>query len=173
MAVGATKKYLTNENLMREVLKSKSQKQITNELAKMLMLLANRIASKANFVNYSYKEDMIAESLCNLSKHALKFDENRSNNPFAFYTSAIMNSFYQYLNNEKRHRNIRDTLLLEEGHSASFGFMDSDRVDAGDHGHEAKPVFDENFVPLKVQTGRRKKKIAADDLLEYTSKLED
>ena len=88
---------------------------MTNELAKMLILLANRIASKANFANYSYREDMVAESLANLAKHALKFDEAKSNNPFAFYTSAIMNSFYQYLNNEKKHRNIRDTLLIKKG----------------------------------------------------------
>jgi hypothetical protein len=167
--MAAPKKYLTNASLLEAVIKSKKAGQMSNELALMLMLLSKRIASKSNFANYSYKEDMIAEAMCNLAKHALKFDENKSNNPFAFYTSAIMHSFYQFLNTEKKHRNIRDTILLEEGYNASFGFMESGGENDG--GESYRHHIDPNFVPLKVQTGKKKKKEkASDTLLDYSVK---
>lgn len=168
------KKYLTNENLLKAIKESKRQNRITDELAAMLVLLANRIAGKSCFANYSYREDMVAEALCNLAKHALKFDETRSSNPFAFYTSAIMNSFYQYLNAEKKQRNIRDTLLIEEGFNASFGFME----DGGDDDFHVKerfqpppPDIDPAFIPLKarvkVRSARKKpRRRELEDLLE-------
>ena len=120
------KNYLNNADMLKAVIDSKEKGYITDELAKMWMLLARKISSKWNFANYSFKEDMIAEALANLCKHGLKFDETRFSNAFAFYTSAIFRSFFQYLNCEKRHRQIRDTLLIQAGYDASFSFMDDD-----------------------------------------------
>ena len=39
------------------------------------------------------------------------FDESKSNNPFAYYTAAVTNSFVRIINIEKRNQNIRDDIL--------------------------------------------------------------
>jgi len=41
----------------------------------------------------------------------LQFDESKSNNPFAYYTAAVTNSFVRIINIEKRNQNIRDDIL--------------------------------------------------------------
>jgi DNA-directed RNA polymerase specialized sigma24 family protein len=78
---------------------------------------------------------MKAEALINLCNRALTFDPNRTSNPFAFYTTAIHNSFIQFLNNEKKQRNIRDKLLIEAGELPSYNYaddVDEDRQDIHD-----------------------------------------
>lgn len=95
------------------------QGMISSELAEMLMLLVNRIGRKSNFRGYSYLEDMKGSALVHLMDVALKFDESKGNNPFAFFTTIINHSFKGLLNNEKKHRTIRDDLMMAEGYTAS------------------------------------------------------
>ncbi len=54
---------------------------------------------------------MQSQALLQLSQIGLQFDESKSDNPFAYYTAAITNSFTRILNIEKKNQNIRDDLL--------------------------------------------------------------
>ena len=54
---------------------------------------------------------MRGQALVQLAQIGLQFDESKSNNPFAYYTAAITNSFTRVLNIEKRNQNIRDDIL--------------------------------------------------------------
>jgi hypothetical protein len=119
------KYYLTNEDLLPEVIKSREVGYITDRLARMLMLLTERYSRKANFVGYSYREDMVGAALLNLCKNALKFNPERSQNPFAFYTTAIFRSFLQYMEGEKAEHFIRDTMLIDHGQEASANYNDN------------------------------------------------
>lgn len=119
---GRGKYYLTNQDLLPAVIEAKEKGKLTDKLAKMLMLLTDRYSRKSNFIGYSFREDMVCSALVNLCQNALKFDPARSNNPFAFYTTAIHNSFLQYMSDEKKHRYIRDTLLVDAGEDPSHGY---------------------------------------------------
>lgn len=116
--------YLTNKELLAEVINAKSQGVMTNKLAGMLMMLTKKYAKKGNFVNYSYNEDMVSYALMMLVRTWASFKPEKSSNPFAFYTQCIKNSFVQYLNHEKRQRNVRDVLLIDQGMNPSYGFGD-------------------------------------------------
>lgn len=72
----------------------------------------------------TYNDDMQGYAMLMLVRTWKSFDAEKGSNPFAFFTQCIKHSFIQYLNQEKRHRNIRDTLMVQQGLSASFGFMD-------------------------------------------------
>jgi len=50
----------------------------------------------------------------------LQFDESKSQNPFAYYTAAITNSFTRILNIEKKMQNIRDDILEINGLNPSW-----------------------------------------------------
>lgn len=114
--------YLTNSKLLPEVVRAKAEGRLTNELAKMLMMLTRRYAQRPCFTGYTYKEDMISDALTNLCQNALKFKPEVSSNPFSFYTTCVNNSFLQFLNNEKKHRKIRDQLLIDMGENPSYNF---------------------------------------------------
>ena len=84
---------------------------ITNSLALMFMKLCERYGTRANWRGYTYNDEMQSQALMQLSQIGLQFDESKSENPFAYYTAAITNSFTRILNIEKKNQNIRDDLL--------------------------------------------------------------
>lgn len=95
----------------------------TNMLARMYMLLVERYSLKPNWRNYSYLDEMKSHTLMQLSNVGLKFDETRSQNPFAYFTAIMSNGFTGILNNEKKIQNLRDDILLMHGHNPSNSKM--------------------------------------------------
>ena len=149
------KYYITNGKMLPEVIKSKAQGVLTNELAKMLMMLTRKYAQRPCFSGYTYKEDMISEALANLCQNALKFNPEKSSNPFAYYTTCINSSFLQFLNVEKKHRRIRDQMLIDIGENPSFSFTEEAKSQKGGD-------FGTDIEDLKNQIEEAKKRMTAD-----------
>ena len=84
---------------------------ITPTLANMFLKLAERYSQRSNWRGYTYVDEMRSQALMQLSQIGLQFDESKSENPFAYYTAAITNSFTRILNIEKKNQNIRDDIL--------------------------------------------------------------
>ena len=99
---------------------SLSHGKVTNELAMMYLKLVERYSMRSNWRGYTYVDEMRGQALLQLSQIGLQFDESKSQNPFAYYTAAITNSFTRVLNVEKRNQNIRDDMLQEAGAMPSF-----------------------------------------------------
>ena len=93
---------------------------ITNTLALMFMKLCERYGTRANWRGYTYNDEMQSQALMQLSQIGLQFDESKSENPFAYYTAAITNSFTRILNIEKKNQAIRDDLLEMNDMMPSF-----------------------------------------------------
>ena len=83
----------------------------TNKLAMMWMKLCDRYATRGNVRGYTYNDEMRGQAILQLAQIGLQFDESKSNNPFAYYTAAVTNSFVRVINLEKRNQNIRDDIL--------------------------------------------------------------
>lgn len=66
---------------------------------------------KVYLTGNTYNDEMRSQALLQLSQIGLQFDESKSQNPFAYYTAAITNSFTRVLNIEKRNQNLRDDIL--------------------------------------------------------------
>lgn len=136
-------KYLNNKDLLAQVVLSKSKVKMSGELAKMLQLLTSRYAKKGNFANYTYNDDMQSYAMLMLVKTWNSFDPAKSSNPFAFFTQCIKNSFIQYLNYEKRQRDIRDEVLVDSGLSPSYNYQYEYSADA-----ITEPVVENENVDL-------------------------
>lgn len=93
---------------------------ITNKLGTMFLKLVERYSHRANWRGYTYVDEMRGQALVQLSQIGLQFDESKSDNPFAYYTAVVNNSFTRVLNIEKRNQHIRDDILIEQGHLPSF-----------------------------------------------------
>jgi len=91
-----------------------------DKLAKMYLMLCHRYSMRGNWRGYTYVDEMRGQAILQLSQIGLQFNEAKSQNPFAYYTAAVNNSFTRVLNLEKRNQNIRDDLLEEEGLNPSF-----------------------------------------------------
>ena len=110
--------------------------EMTRKLALMFMKLCERYATRSNWRGYTYNEEMRGQALLQLSQIGLQFDESKSQNPFAYYTAAITNSFTRVLNIEKKNQNIRDDILEMNGMSPSWS-----RQHAGSERKYAEPLI--------------------------------
>ncbi len=90
---------------------SRSHGKATNGLAMMWMKLVDRYATRGNVRGYTYNDEMKGQAILQLTQIGLQFDESKSENPFAYYTAAVTNSFVRVINIEKRNQNIRDDIL--------------------------------------------------------------
>jgi hypothetical protein len=99
---------------------SKDHGQMTPKLAHMFIKLCERYATRSNWRGYTYNDEMRSQALLQLSQIGLQFDESKSQNPFAYYTAAITNSFTRVLNIEKRNQNIRDDILEMNNYTPSY-----------------------------------------------------
>ena len=88
---------------------------ITNNLAKMYMLLAEKISNNHGWRGYSYLDEMIGSSLLHLSAVGLQFNEARSDRPFSYLTSTVDRVFLRVLLVEKKQQSIRDDLIESAG----------------------------------------------------------
>ena len=93
---------------------------ITNKLGTMFLKLVERYSHRANWRGYTYVDEMRGQALVQLSQIGLQFNESKSDNPFAYYTAVVNNSFTRVLNIEKRNQTIRDDILIDQGHMPSF-----------------------------------------------------
>jgi hypothetical protein len=107
--------------------------QITNTLARMMIKLCERYATRGNVRGYTYNDEMKGQAILQLTQIGLQFDESKSDNPFAYFTAAVTNSFVRVINIEKRNQNIRDDILEMNGMNPSYS-----RTGAGEHAAAVK-----------------------------------
>lgn len=93
---------------------------ITDRLGHMFMKLVERYGGRGNWRGYSYNDEMQGNALVQLSKVGLQFDESKSQNPFAYYTTTITHQFTRTLNVEKKTQILRDDLLESYGMNPSM-----------------------------------------------------
>jgi hypothetical protein len=83
---------------------------ITDALAIMIKNIAYGLAHASNFINYTFKEDAIGDSLINMfnALKQKKYSFERSSNPFSYFNSISFNCWRSRIKKEKR---MRDTLV--------------------------------------------------------------
>ncbi len=99
---------------------NKERGQMTDNLARMFLKLCDRYATRGNVRGYTYNDEMKGQAILQLTQIGLQFDESKSDNPFAYYTAAVTNSFVRIINIEKRNQNIRDDILEMNGMNPSW-----------------------------------------------------
>ncbi len=93
---------------------------MSERLGMMFMMLVDKYSSRSNWRGYTYRDEMRGLALAHLAQVGLQFDESKSNNPFAFFTTTITHCFTRTLNIEKKNQAIRDDLLIHMGMSPSY-----------------------------------------------------
>ena len=152
---------------------------MTNQLAMMYMKLCERYGTRANWRGYTYNDEMQSQALMQLSQIGLQFDESKSDNPFAYYTAAITNSFTRILNIEKKNQAIRDDLVEFNNMMPSFTRQNENDTNSSSYKKKMKTMHGE--VRTVNKTGiaklnkvlKKKGKIESDDFVEVNYKKVD
>ena len=152
---------------------------MTNTLAMMYMKLCERYGTRANWRGYTYNDEMQSQALMQLSQIGLQFDESKSDNPFAYYTAAITNSFTRILNIEKKNQAIRDDLLEYNNMMPSFTRQNENTTSTASYKKRMKTAHGEVRTVNKTGIAKLNKKlrktgkIEAEDFAEVNYKKVD
>lgn len=97
----------------------KSKPMIPNYVGECILLIAKRLSTKPNFVNYSYREEMISDGIENCISYFDNFDPEKSDNPFAYFTQIIYFAFLRRIQKEKKqtyikHKTAENSMLFNE-----------------------------------------------------------
>ena len=64
---------------------------------------AVHLSPKPNFINYTFKEEMISDGIENCLQYIDNFNPEKSQNPFAYFTQIIYYAFLRRIQKEKKH----------------------------------------------------------------------
>ena len=175
MATNKRKKnhYVNNENFLQAVMKHKEncekarQKgkqlpKIPDYIGECLLSIADRLSTKPNFSGYSFKEDMKMDGIENCIKYIEKFNEEKSSNPFAYFTQIIYYAFLQRIAKEKKQlytklKNSQAVLMLDQsytpgGEELSLDLnLNADYIDTFIEDYELKMQKDKDKAKQKTQ----------------------
>jgi len=143
---------------------------VSNYIGECILKIATHLSYKPNFINYSYRDDMILDGVENCIQYIDNFDPSKSNNPFSYFTQIIYYAFLRRIAKEKKQSYIKGKLIqdmpfeafeLQEGdegadfHNAYLEFMQQNNN------------FDDTFMERK-KAKRKKKQVDLDDFLGET-----
>lgn len=75
---------------------------ISNYLGDCFIKIARHLSYKSNFINYSYKDEMISDAIENCLAVVNNFDPAKSKNPFAYFTQITYFAFIRRIQREKK-----------------------------------------------------------------------
>lgn len=84
---------------------------VSNYLGECFLKIATHLSYKANFINYTFKDDMISDGIENCLTAVDKFDPTKSANPFAYYTQIIFFAFVRRIQKEKKQQATKYRML--------------------------------------------------------------
>ena len=85
--------------------------QVSNYLGECILKIANHLSYRPNFINYTYRDEMISDGIENSLQYIDNFDPEKSKNPFAYFTQIIYFAFVRRITKEKKQQKIKDKLL--------------------------------------------------------------
>ena len=133
----AKQQYVNNKDFLaamityREQVKKAEEKKkdrpiVPTYVGECIMKIATHLARKPNFVNYTFKEEMISDGIENCLQYIDNFNPDKSNNPFAYFTQIIYFAFLRRIQKEKKnlfvkfklseHTNLFETTVEKQEH---------------------------------------------------------
>jgi len=144
-----TKNYINNEDFLKALVDYKAQSKeakennlpkpiIPNYIGECFMKIAEGLSHKPNFINYTYRDEMMSDGIENCLMYFENFDETKSKNPFAYFTQVIYFAFLRRIQKEKKQLYVKykatelfgildefEMLESEDGSSKQFELYDN------------------------------------------------
>ena len=145
--------YVDKDKLLDEIILYKETGIKTEELGRMILLIATRYSERGNFSGYTWKEDMISEAVLTCLRYLHNFDENKEkSNAFAYISIIIHRAFLNYISKQKKHSKIKDECY-------KFSFMyENDNLLKPYETEYFNNISGINYQKIKGMTNRRRKK---------------
>ena len=88
---------------------------VTNYIGECFLKIANHLSYRPNFINYTYRDDMISDGIENCLQYMDNFNPEKSKNPFAYFTQIIYYAFIRRIQKEKKQMQVKAKLISNAG----------------------------------------------------------
>ncbi len=170
--------YVNNKDLLNQIIKRKAlikaaleagqeKPPLDNYLGECILKICKHLAYKSNFINYTYRNEMIGDAIENCVKVLDNFDPERGSNPFAYLTQIAYNAFIRRIQMEQKQQYIKGKLIQDMPLDELFSTQDQDSDDAAFHNQFIEYLRENNFIKTMEKKAKvAKKKLAEDEPLE-------
>ena len=94
---------------------NKTKPDVTNYIGECFLKIANHLSYRPNFINYTYRDDMISDGIENCLQYMNNFNPEKSTNPFAYFTQIIYYAFIRRIQKEKKQTLVKQKLIQNAG----------------------------------------------------------
>ena len=98
---------------------------VSNYVGECFLKIATHLSYRPNFINYTYRDEMISDGIENCLQYAQNFNPEKSKNPFAYFTQIIYYAFLRRIQKEKKQTHVRNK-IIEKSNYVSFTTMEGD-----------------------------------------------
>ena len=103
----------------------KVQPPVTNYIGDCFLKIATHLSYRPNFINYTYRDEMISDRIENCLQYVANFNAEKSKNPFAYFTQIIYYAFIRRIQKEKKQTHVKNK-MIEKNHYETFTTMTGD-----------------------------------------------
>ena len=100
--------------------------QVTNYIGECYLKIANHLSYRPNFINYTYRDDMISDGIENCLQYMDNFDPAKSKNPFAYFTQIIYYAFIRRIQKEKKQQQVKQKMIANFGEEQMMDQLEGD-----------------------------------------------
>jgi len=112
--LAAMVEYTKNVNKAKR--KKEPKPPVTDYIGSCFLKIANHLSYRPNFINYTFRDDMISDGIENCLQYLDNFNPKKSNNPFAYFTQIIYYAFIRRIQKEKKQVTIKNRLITESNY---------------------------------------------------------
>ena len=102
------------------------QPPVTNYIGECFLKIANHLSYRPNFINYTYRDEMISDGIENCLQYCGNFNPEKSNNPFAYFTQIIYYAFIRRIQKEKKQQEVKQKMIANYGIEQMMDSMEGD-----------------------------------------------
>ena len=96
--------------------KKQAKPPVTDYIGSCFLKIANHLSYRPNFINYTYRDDMISDGIENCLQYLDNFNPDKSNNPFAYFTQIIYYAFVRLIKKEKKQTIIKQKMIADSNY---------------------------------------------------------
>ena len=94
----------------------KKNPRVPDYVGECFLKIANHLSYRPNFINYTFRDDMISDGIENCLQYLNNFNPKTSNNPFAYFTQIIYYAFIRRIQKEKKQITIKQRMIQESNY---------------------------------------------------------
>ena len=87
---------------------------VPDYIGECFLKIANGLSFRPNFINYTYRSEMVSDGIENCLQYIHNFDPEKSKNPFAYFTQIIYYAFLRRIQKEKKQTHIKNKMIEKQ-----------------------------------------------------------